>query len=71
MSNANYLSQTTPLFFQFKIIKVADIHEYFLALYMYTRKLRGDIGRADHAYVTRRRGDALVAYQRLTLTPHI
>ena len=28
MFNANYQFHTTPLFFQAKILKVADIHEY-------------------------------------------
>ena len=70
MFNANYQSHTTPLFFQAKILKVADIHEYLLAIYMYKSKLRGDLGQADHTYGTRHRGDAPVAYQRLTLTQH-
>ena len=29
-----------------------------------------ELGRADHAYGTRRRGDAPASYQRLTLTRH-
>ena len=37
---------------------------------MYKLKLRGDLERADYAYGTRHRGDAPVAYQRLTLTEH-
>ena len=75
MFNANYLSHTTPLFFQSKILNVADIHEYLLALYVYKRKLRGDLGRADYApghrgigarhrgIGTSHRGDAPVVYR--------
>ena len=37
---------------------------------MYKSKLRGDLGQANHAYGTRHRGDAPVAYQRPTLTQH-
>ena len=39
MFNANYLSHTTALFFQSKILKVADIHEYLLAQYMYKQQM--------------------------------
>ena len=70
MFNANYPSHRTPLLFQFKILKVADILDYFLlCMYMYKRKLRGDPGRPDHAHGTYQASRwSSSTYQRLTLT---
>ena len=68
--NKGYMSYTTPLFCQLGIIRVIDLHEHFLALYMFKCKLGGGLGRVNHYYDTRQHNDAPVTYQRLTLTQH-
>ena len=68
--NKGYLAHTTPLFYQLGIMRVFDLHEYFLALYKFKYKLEGCLSRVHHYYETRQHNDASVTHQRLTLTLH-
>ena len=70
ITNKGYLSYNTPLFCQLGTIRVIDLHEYFLTLYMFKCKLGGGLGGVHHYYETRQDNDAPVTHQRLTLTQH-
>jgi hypothetical protein len=70
INNTNYYAHTNPLFHKSKILKVKDVHVFLLGQYMYKCYVNHDMPTVTHNYSTRQRGNAVAAFQRLTVTQH-
>ena len=65
----NTLSHTAPLFARLKMLKLKDIYNFNLGIYMYKNLDRFSGFRTSHGYSTRTGRDRYVpSFQRLTLT---
>ena len=62
----HYLAHTNALFYRAKILKLRDIHFYFLCLHFHSHS--NDFERHSHGYATRHRDDVVPEFQRLNLT---
>ena len=67
LANADRIAHTTPLFYEFKILKISDVYLYFVAVYVFKAKQDG-LFRTDHVYQTRSIDLLNVTFQRLTST---
>ena len=67
VTNQHYLSHTSPLFKQLGILKLPDIFNYLLEIYMF-KLVSSQPVEASHNYSTRSASNIRPAYQRLTLT---
>jgi hypothetical protein len=70
ISDETYLAHTNPLFNQNKILKLADIHNYTLALHVFKSVQSGTVVNEYHDYNTRQTNDRRPIFQRLTLSQH-
>ena len=70
INNESYYAHTNPLFYKSKILKVRDVHVFLLAQYMYKCNSSNSITTVSHNYCTRQMGNAVAAYQRLTVSQH-
>ena len=65
MTDSDYLANTDPLFYQLKLLKLDDIYNYFLCIYMF-RALKEGKYQVQHDRNTRNRNMALSSFRRLT-----
>mgnify|MGYP000542503182 CR=1 FL=1 len=68
ITKSDYLAHTGPLFHRTEILKISDIYVYQVAIYMFKRKLSGDIVTASHNYSTRYSNLALPTFHRLSIS---
>ena len=64
----HYLAPTRPLFAQMNILRLRDIHNYFLGIHMFQQNSSNLLSLSNHTYNTRSRSQALPTFQRLTQT---
>ena len=57
---------TSPLSRQTNILKLKDIYYYQLGIYIFKRKVAGNISNTNHCYDARYMNDVTPSYQRLT-----
>ena len=69
INRADFNDHTNDLFYMNKILKIADIHNYNLAIYMYKNKNSSNFKRI-HDYQTRHSSQLIPNYHRLTTTQH-
>ena len=69
INNQSYLAHTQPLFHSSNLLTLHDIHNYFLAIFMYKNR-NSPLYHRYHFYNTRHRQDLLPSYRRLTTTQH-
>ena len=67
LSNASFLDHTDPLFYSNGILKIHDIYNLNVGMYMYDRAQSGLYNRT-HVYNTRNRDDLLPNRPRMTIT---
>ena len=68
VTHSSYLAHTNDLFIKTGILKVKEIHEYLLLIYMFKNRLNFDISNSH--YNTRHATDPVIDHHRLALTQH-
>lgn len=66
VTRSEFLAHTDPLFYETKILKIADVHKFLLAIYVYKKFSKFTF--PNHAYETRISVDPSLNYHRLTLS---
>lgn len=68
ITGSEYLAHTDPLFYSTGILKIDDLHEYLLLLYLF--KSKNKFNYSNSTYETRHASDPEIIHHRLTLTEH-
>ena len=69
IANSDRLAHTTPLFYQYKILKIADVYRYFISIHVFKARKSG-LYTTDHVRSTRNRDLAVPTFHRLTSSQH-
>ena len=69
IANADRLAHTTPLFHQYKILKIVDVYRYFISVYIFKARKSG-LFTSDPVRLTRNMDSAVPTFRRLTSTQH-
>ena len=67
--NSDYLSHTNNLFLNSKLLKLEDIYNYQLGIFMFKNEISVNFER-QHSYNTRNRNELLPQFNRLSLGQH-
>ena len=67
LANADWLAHTTPLFQEYKILKISDVYLYYVSVYVFKAKQQGNF-HTEHAYNTRSIDRLPFTFQRLNST---
>ena len=70
MAGESYHAHTDPLFYRLKILKLNDIHVYFLAICGFKMNSGGLFSYPAHSYDTRCGQQPIPAFQRLSRSCH-
>jgi hypothetical protein len=66
VTHANYLDNTTPLFYRTNILKLFDVYKLQLGIFMYNKSRNNSLLYPDHNYDTRGRHNVVPLFQRLS-----
>ena len=69
LAGSEYLAHSTPLFLKLSILKLLDLHKYFVCMYMFDERNREDFS-INHNLNTRNRNNLQPKFHRLSKTQH-
>ena len=69
IKDAGYSEHSSPLFKELNLLKVVDIYKYYLLIYMFKAKTKGEFS-ITHLRNTRNRDFVLPVFHRLEMTQH-
>ena len=69
ITNSSPYEHSTPLFYRLKILKLVDIHRFFILVNMF-KSISNNMYKIEHSVNTRNRHLASSKFHRLTLTRH-
>ena len=69
LANSDRLAHTTPLFHQYKILKIVDVYRYFISIYTFKARKSG-LFTSDPVRLTRNMDLAVPTFRRLASTQH-